>query len=218
MLEFFGDITVLASPYGFWCLELMTFIWLYAGIYILYMASAHLSQDVEDKTIDLSLSKPVTRNNYLGSKIAFLYVFIMASIGIFILISMGSMAGSPTFRDYGLYFDRLWVTYFAIVLYLAAFAMVAIFSSTIFLSTQKSMALSVMVLFLMFFLGEFYIYMDESIQGIKYVSIFYYFNPIDYILHEDYNIFVRDIVHLASVNVILIIASLYVFNKKDIPN
>ena len=218
MLDFFGDLEVIANPYGFWSLELLSFIWLYGGIYFVFMASSLLSQEVENKTIDLSLSKPVSRNNFLGSKITFLYVFIMASIGIFFLITLGSMAASSAYRAEGLYFDRLFATYFSVVLFLAALAMVSKFISTIFLSTKKSMALGVMILFIMFFLGEFYIYMDESIQGIKYISIFYYFNPVEYIVNADSAIFTRDIIVLGIINGGLIAGSLFVFNKKDIPN
>ena len=128
------------------------------------------------------------------------------------------MATSLKFRTEGLYFDRLFATYFSVVLFLGALAMVAKFFSTIFLSTKKSLALGVMVLFIMFFLGEFYIYMDEAIQGIKYISIFYYFNPVEYIVNADTAIFTRDIVVLGSINVALIIGSLLIFNRKDIPN
>jgi len=80
------------------------------------------------------------------------------------------------------------------------------------------MALGVIVLFIMFFLGEFYVYMDESIQGIKYISIFYYFNPVEYMVNADFAIFTRDIIVLGSINIALIIGSLLIFNKKDIPN
>ncbi len=218
LMNFFGGFGALSNPYGFWALELLTFIWLYAGIYIVFMASSLLSHEVENKTIDLSLSKPISRNYFLGSKITFLYVFIMTVIGIFFLITIGSMASSLKYRTEGLYFDRLFATYFSVVLFLGAFAMVAKFFSTVFLSTKKSMALGVMVLFIMFFLGEFYIYMDEAIQGIKYISIFYYFNPLEYILNADTAIFTRDIVVLGSINVALIVGSLYIFNTKDIPN
>lgn len=223
MLEFFGDATIFTNPYGFWSLELMTFIWVYAGIYIVFMASGLLSQDVENKTIDLTLSKPISRNNFLGSKIAFLYVFIIATMGIVFLITMGSMAASSKYQvdsgsiKWDLYrFDWLWVTYFSVVLFLAAFAMVAKFFSTIFLNTKKSMALGVMVLFVMFFLGEFYVYMDEAVQNIKYFSIFHYFNPADYMVHGDYALFTRDIIVLGAINAALIGASLFVFKRKDI--
>jgi len=218
LLDFFGGIAVMSNPYGFWSLEILSFIWLYAGIYLIFMASSLLSQEVENKTIDLSLSKPISRYNFLGSKITFLYVSIMTIVGIFFLISLGSMAGSAKFRAEGIFIERLFATYISVVLFLGALAMVAKFSSTIFLSTKKSVAVGVMVLFIMFFLGEFYIYMDEAIQGIKYISIFYYYNPIDYLIHADLDLFTRDIIVLGIINGVLITGSLLVFSKKDIPN
>ena len=138
-------------------------------------------------------------------------------MGIFFLITMGGMAFSSTFHEEGLYFDRLLLTYLSVVLFLGALAMFATLFSTIFLTTRKSMALGVVVLFLMFFLGEFYIYMDESIQGIKYISVFYYFNPVEYLVHSDFPLYFRDIIILGYINTGLIVASLLIFNKKDIP-
>ncbi|MBY9006967.1 MAG: ABC transporter permease subunit [Candidatus Lokiarchaeota archaeon] len=217
MFDFFGDIEIFSNPYGFWSLEMLSFIWLYAGIYIVYMASSLLSQEVEEKTIDLSLSKPITRYNFLASKITFLYIFIVGTMGIFFLITMGGMAFSSIFLEEGLYFDRLWLTYLNVVLFLGALAMFAKLFSTIFLATRKSMALAVVVLFLMFFLGEFYIYMDASVQWVKYISVFYYFNPAEYLVNSDIPLYIRDLIVLGSINTGLIIASLFIFNKKDIP-
>ena len=220
ILDFLGGLEVIANPYGFWALELLSFIWLYAGIYFVFMASSLLSREVENKTIDLSLSKPISRDKFLGSKIIFLYIFIMTTIGIFFLITLGSMAASLKFRTEGIFFDRLLATYFSVVLFLGALAMVAKFFSTIFLSTRKSMAFGVMILFIMFFLGEFYVYMDEAIQDIKYISIFYYFNPVDYLVNENFPtaLFIRDIYILGMINVALIVGSLFIFDRKDIPN
>jgi len=219
VLDFLGGLEVIANPYGFWSLELLSFIWLYAGIYFVFMASSLLSREVENKTIDLSLSKPISRDKFLGSKIMFLYIFIMTTIGIFFLITLGSIAASLKFRNEGIFFDRFLATYFSVVLFLGALAMVAKFISTIFLSTRKSMAFGVMFLFIMFFLGEFYVYMDEAIQDIKYISIFYYFNPVDYLVNEDFPLalFVRDIYILGMINVALIVGSLSIFDRKDIP-
>ena len=217
-MDFFGDLGALTNPYGFWTMEMLSFIWLYAGILFVFTASSLLSHEVENKTIDLSLSKPISRDNFLGSKITFLYIYIMTTIGIFFLISLGSMAASSSFRAEGIFLERFLATYFSVVLFLGALAMVAKFISTIFLSTKKSMALGVMILFIMFFLGEFYVYMDEAIQSIKYISIFYYFNPVDYMINANVVIFTRDIYILGIINVALIIGSLVVFNKKDIPN
>ncbi|MFX1363361.1 MAG: ABC transporter permease [Promethearchaeota archaeon] len=217
MLDFFGDIEAFTNPYGFWALELLTFMWLYAGVYIVYMASTLLTREVEEKTIDLTLSKPITRFNFLGSKIAFLYAFIAIALGVFFLITMGSMAFSSVFQEEGFLFDRLWLTYIIVVLYIGALAMFAKFFSTIFLSGRKAMALGIFILFLMFFLGQFYIYMNEAVQDIKYISVFYYFNPLDYIVHGDIKLFARDIIVLGSINAALVVGSLLIFNRKDIP-
>ncbi len=65
LLDFFGGLAVMSSPYGFWSLEILSFIWLYAGIYLIFMASSLLSHEVENKTIDLSLSKPISRYSFL---------------------------------------------------------------------------------------------------------------------------------------------------------
>ena len=216
MLGFFGDVEAFTNPYGFWSLELLSFMWVYAGIYIVYMASNLLTREVEAKTIDLSLSKPITRFNFLGSKIAFLYIFIMAALGIFFLITMGGMASSSVFQDEGLLFDRLLLTYVIVILYLGALAMFAKLFSTIFLNGRKSMAMGIFILFFMFFLGEFYVYMDEAVQGLKYISVFYYFNPSDYMVHGNIELFARDLIVLGSINAALVIASLLIFNKKDI--
>jgi ABC-2 type transport system permease protein len=218
LLDFFGGLAVMSNPYGFWSLEILSFIWLYAGIYTVFMASSLLSHEVENKTIDLSLSKPISRYSFLGGKIMFIYVFLVTVIGILFLISIGSMVNSTDFRAEGIHIDRLFVTYFSVVLFLGALAMVATFFSTIFLNTKKTAALGVLFLMIMFFLGEFYVYMDEAIQGVKYISVFYYYNPVDYLVNADFDLFTTDIIVLGVINGALIVGSLFVFSRKDIPN
>ncbi|MHA2288673.1 MAG: hypothetical protein ACXABG_07790, partial [Promethearchaeota archaeon] len=95
---------------------------------------------------------------------------------------------------------------------------VATFFSTIFLNTKKTAALGVLFLMIMFFLGEFYVYMDEAIQGVKYISVFYYYNPVDYLVNADFDLFTTDIIVLGVINGALIVGSLFVFSRKDIPN
>ncbi|KKL64680.1 hypothetical protein LCGC14_2162580, partial [marine sediment metagenome] len=56
------------------------------------------------------------------------------------------------------------------------------------------------------------------IQDIKFISIFFYFNPVDYMVNANTAIFTRDIVILGIINVALIVGSLFIFNRKDIPN
>lgn len=217
MLDFFGGVAAMTNPYGFLTIEVLGFIWLYAGIYLVYSASSLLSQEIEEKTIELSLSKPITRTKFLSSKIVSLYLFIIILMALAFLIISGGIANSQRFIDEGLYWDRVWGTYVIVVLFLSALSMIAFFGSTIFLNSKKAMVIGIVALFLMFFIDGFYSYMEE-IENLKYFTVFFYYNPIDYLVHGDIDLYVRDIIVLALVNAALAIGSLVIFNKQDIPN
>ena len=100
-LDMFGDIT---SPYGLFNVEVFSFYWIFVGFFFVYVASSTaLPGEVEDKTIDLTLSKPISRSSYLMGKIAFLYIFIIGvQAVIFSMIGLG-MATSQPFIDFGLF-------------------------------------------------------------------------------------------------------------------
>ncbi len=217
MLDFFGGMVAMTNPYGFLTVEVLGFLWLYAGIYLVFSASSLLSQDIEEKTIELSLSKPITRTKFLGSKIVSLYMLITIMMTLAFLILSGGIATSQMFIAEGLYWDRVWGTYVMVVLFLSALSMIAFFGSTIFLNSKKAMVIGIVAIFLMFFIDGFYSYMEE-IENLKYFTVFFYYNPLDYLVHADIDLFIRDIIVLASINAALVIGSLIVFNKKDIPN
>ena len=75
----------------------------------------------------------------------------------------------------------------------------------------------VVVLFVMFFLGSFYDYMGDF-ESVKYASVFFYYNPTQYLVHGNLDIFLRDFLFLESVNIALVVGSLLIFRKRNIPN
>ncbi|MCK5390408.1 MAG: ABC transporter permease subunit, partial [Candidatus Thorarchaeota archaeon] len=101
LLEFFGGMTALTTPYGFVNIELFTFMWIFVGIFLVYMASSTaLPAEVEDKTIDMILSKPISRSSYLMGKITFLYLFIAGLMAVVLAFIGVGMATSQTFIDF----------------------------------------------------------------------------------------------------------------------
>jgi len=147
MFDFFGGLDAMTNPYGFLTMEVLGFIWLWAGIYLIFSASSLLSQDIEEKTIELFLSKPITRTKFLGSKIVSLYMLITIMMALAFLILSGGIASSQMFLDEGLYWDRVWGTYIVVVLFLSALSMIAFFGSTIFLNSKKAMVIGIIALF-----------------------------------------------------------------------
>ncbi len=217
-LEFFGGITALSTPYGFVNIELFTFMWIFVGIFLVYIASGTaLPTEVEEKTIDLILSKPISRSSYLMGKITFLYLFIAGVMAVvFAFIGLGMMT-SLTFIEYGLFWDRLLAVYVINVVHLGTLVMTALLFATIFLNSKRTMGAALAVMFLMFFIGSFWEYFPEAYQSIKYVSTWFYLNTFDLFGNGIFDDFLRDIFILGGVNVVLIVASLLIFRRRDIP-
>ena len=72
-----------------------------------------------------------------------------------------------------------------------------------------------MVLF--FIVGTFYSYFEEDIQEIKRISLFFYYDPARILVSHSYENVLRDFLVLFGYSVVMVIASIVIFNKRDIP-
>ena len=206
-----------SNPYGFLSMEVITVIWMFVGIYMIFSASLIIPQEIEEKTIELFLSKPITRKKFLGSKIVSTYMIITGIMVIGFLMTSGVIPLSPDFVEEGLYFDRLWGTCLVTILFVGVMAMFSLFCSTIFLHSKKAMVLGIVVVFAMFFINGFYSFLEE-LEFLQWFTIFRYYNSADYLINPELDVYIRDIIVLASLNAVFLIGSLVVFNLKDIPN
>jgi ABC-type transport system involved in multi-copper enzyme maturation permease subunit len=97
-----GQLDV-ANPYSLFNAYFFSFLWLYCGVFLVYMASSLVPQEVENNTMDLVLFKPVSREKYLTGKIVFLYVFIACLMGLIVLFVAAGMGSSNMFIEEGLH-------------------------------------------------------------------------------------------------------------------
>ena len=217
LLALLGPLDI-ANPYSLFNAYFFSFLWLYCGVFLVYMASSLVPQEVENNTLDLVLSKPISREKYLTGKIVFLYVFTACLMGLILLFVAAGMASSNMFIEEGLYWERLGAVFLIATLHLGTLAMTAVFFSTVFLSTKKTHAAAVITMFLMFFMGGSYGTAGAAVSNpLRYASTWFYYNPAQYFGAGNFGNFLGDVLVLACVNVSLIIASLIVFRKKDIP-
>jgi len=209
------DIT---NPYSLTNAYFYSFMWLYCGIFLVYMASSLVPQDVENHTIDLTLSKPVSREEYLIGKIIFVYIFIVALMALITVFVVSGMGSSAVFIQEGLYWERVVAVFLMATLHLGTLVMTAVFTSTIFLDAKKTTAASVIVMFIMFFIGDFAAFMNPTVGNtLQYFSTWFYYNPAQFFGAGNFVNFPRDALVLGAINIALIIASLIVFRKRDIP-
>ncbi|MCW4015153.1 MAG: ABC transporter permease [Candidatus Bathyarchaeota archaeon] len=218
MLALLGGELDITNPYSLLSSYIYSFMWLYCGIYLVYVASSLLPQDVENHTIDLTLSKPVSREEYLLGKISFIYVFIIGLMAIITVFVALGMVSSDLFIQEGLYWDRVAVVFLITTLHLGTLVMTAVFASTIFLDAKKTTLAAVIVMFIMFFIGDFSPVMSPDIgKTMQYFSTWFYYDTAQLFGAGNYANLGLDVLVLGAINVALVIGSLIVFRKRDIP-
>jgi ABC-2 type transport system permease protein len=216
LLALLGPLDI-ANPYSLFNAYFFSFLWLYCGVFLVYMASSLMPQEVENNTIDLVLSKPVSREKYLTGKVIFLYIFTACLMGLILTFVAAGMASSIMFIEEGLHWERLAAIFLTATLHLGTLAMTAVFFSTVFLNTKKTLAAAVIMMFLMFFMGGSYGTAGAAISNpLRYASTWFYYNPTQYFGTGNFANFPGDVAVLIGVNIGLIIASLFVFRKRDI--
>jgi ABC-type transport system involved in multi-copper enzyme maturation permease subunit len=209
------DIT---NPYSLTNSYFYSFLWLYCGIFLVYLASSLIPQDLENHTIDLTLSKPVSREEYILGKTSFVYTFIFALMAIITVFVAIAMASSDVFIQEGLHWDRLAAVFLVATLHLGTLVMTSVFVSTVFLDAKKTTLISVIVMFIMFFIGDFSTLMSPTVgETLQYFSTWFYYNPAKIFGSGNFTNLAGDVIVLTAINVALILASLVVFRERDIP-
>ena len=209
------DIT---NPYSLTNSYFYSFLWLYCGIFLVYLASSLIPQDVENHTIDLTLSKPLTREQYVLGKALFVYAFVFVLMAIITVFIAAAMTSSNVFIQEGLYWERLSAVFLVASLHLGTLVMTSVFVSTVFLDAKKTTLVSVIVMFTMFFIGDFSTLMSPTVgETLQYFSTWSYYNPAKIFGTGNFTNLAGDVLVLTAINVALIVASLVVFRKRDIP-
>lgn len=160
------DISSITTAYGWLKTEGFVFILLVTGCYASILGSTILLKEESDKTIEYLACLPVKRSSIVLSKylVGLLYtVCITAAIGVFNYIGL-YLSGEFEVKQYLL----LAVTPLFPSIVLFSLCMLA---STFFKKTGKMFGLSIGITFVSYFLNVMSD-MDESIQAVRYISVF----------------------------------------------
>jgi len=216
ILEMVGGQLALAEFGGFISTYIFSFAWMYFGIYLILRASQDIPKEIDNKTIDLVLSKPIKRWEFVLGKYlqhvstAFLITSAVA-LGLFI-----GIITVPNINPADVYYNELIIAIAWLFLFLVALVSTGFFFST-FLNTRLSLAFSFGVMIFFYALGSFTGLMPEAIQGIKYFSIFYYFMPSNMLINHTLDFVWLHAFVLVIYSIIITIISVIIFNKRDIP-
>lgn len=211
-----GGTIDLATIEGFMNTYVFTFAWMWFGIYIMIRTAQDIPEEIENKTIDMVLSKPISRLEYLfGKKMQQLLMILMLMLFTFGGVALG-FAVSKEIALSDINGGHLAIAFVWMMCFLIALESTALFFST-FLNPKKAVGLAMGVFIAFFFIGTFYNSMGESVQWLRYLSIFYYYNTAPLMLDGVMNNVVRDILILVGYSAVVTALGAWIFKKRDIP-
>jgi ABC-2 type transport system permease protein len=207
-----GRSISMIEPKGFLTLEFFSWWWMLAGLFVAYQSVSLVASDFENKRMDVMLSTPISRRRYMLEKFS-----AMSTIALFIiLVAIGGLAGGianiNALSEFSA--ESVFLSLIGCLPFLMVIAAVGMLAAVIFQKTRVGMGVTFAFVFAEFFLYTFGNF-SKSLEWMKTVSIFNYWDYSSVIFDSLFK--AGDFVILAAVAVAIIVISIWVFEKKDIP-
>jgi ABC-2 type transport system permease protein len=211
-----GEFTSITEFGGFVNIYLFSISWFYFGIYFILKSAQYIPKEIEDRTIDLVLSKPITRTEltlgkYLSLILEILFMFycIMMCVFLGVLIFPNATAND-------IYFNEIMFAFLWNFIFMSALISTGLFFST-FLSSKRSLAFAFSLVIFFYALGQFWKAFPEGTQEIKRISIFFYSDMSNLLVNHVWDNVGLHISILLGYSIVLTTTSVIIFNKRDIP-
>ena len=214
--QMIGEFFSLTTIGGLMNIYLFSMSLFFFGIYFVLKASQDIPREISNKTIDLMLSKPLKRWEFSLGK--YLYHIIGA-----VIVLVGVMGGvilgifiMPNIVPHEVPWAEFLTAFLVMILLNLAIVTTGFFFST-FMDTKKSLALSFGVIIFFYAVGVFWQSFGENMEGIKYISIFYYSEMSDLLVNGNWANVPIKILVLVGYSIVLTAISVILFNRRDIP-
>ena len=214
--QMIGEFYSLGTIGGLINIYLFSMSLFFFGIYFVLKASQDIPREINFKTIDLMLSKAIKRWEFsLGKYLYHIIGAVIVLVGVMLAVILGIFI-MPNVSPNEVPWAELLTAFLVMILLNLGITTTGFFFST-FMDSKKSLALSFGVVIFFYAVGQFWQSFGENMEGIKYISIFYYSDVSNLLVNSNWDAIPIKIVVLSSYTIILALVSLLVFNKRDIP-
>ena len=179
------------------------------GIYFAFISSSLISKEIENKTIDMLLSNPVSRARIVLEKFLGLVPAVILMNVWIPLVIYGCLIHINETIDV----TYLFYTHFASVFYLCAVCALGLLFSVIFDETRRANVLAIGVISGMYVI-EILSSVSEKYATIGKMSIIHYYDPGEILVHHLFS--ASDAVALFFITAMLLAAAAIYFEKRDI--
>ena len=207
----FGRSTLeMSMVEGYLNIEFYQWGWvLILGIYFAFISSSSISREIENKTIDMLLSNPVSRARVVLEKfLGLLPAIILMNVATPIVI-----LGYLKYINEAIDMIYLFYTHFVSIFYLCAICALGLLLSVIFDETRKANVLAIGVVSGMYIM-EILSLISEKYAGLGKISIIHYYDPGEILVHH--TIEITDVVILLIMTALLLTTAVLYFDKRDI--
>jgi ABC-2 type transport system permease protein len=216
IIQIVGEYIALTTFGGFLNVYLFSMSWFYFGFYFIIKAAQDIPKEIEDKTIDIILSKPIKRWKFVVGK------YIRHVVTAFIIVAISSLGvligvfAFPNIDPSGVYFNEIFAVFLWLFVFIVALISTSLFFST-FLRPRRALTLSFVVTIFFYIVGIFWDAFPEAIHGMRFLSIFYYFETSNLLVNHVWNNVFLNILILTGYSACMVGLSVLIFNKRDIP-
>lgn len=203
------DKLSMTDPFGFYATEAYSMYILFGSMFAALIASNLLAKEENDRTIEFLLSKPITRNQILTSKL----ISYLVMVTMFNLIV--SLATFTTFEIVvGEYSKKIFLL-LMIGPYLAHITFANLgFLLSAFVTRKKSIYSASLGLVIGLYVFGIIAALSDTFLFLEYLSPFRYLEAVDIVINGTFE--TTNLLILLIVNILAISLTYVVYNRKDI--
>jgi ABC-2 type transport system permease protein len=195
---------------GFLNVEFYQWGWvLTLGVYFAFLSSSLISKEIENKTVDMLLSNPVSRARVVLEKfLGLIPAIILMNIAVPLAI-----LGCLKYINEAVNVNYLFYTHAASIFYLCAVCALGLLFSVIFDETRRANAVAIGVVFGMYIM-EILSIISEKYSALGKISIVHYYDPGEILVHH--TVEASDSVVLFFLTAVFLVAAVIYFERRDI--
>ena len=206
---FVGNVTTITTIDGFLASQFYQLAWLLVlGVYYAYAAASSVAREVEDGTLELVLTHPVSRSRLVVGK----FLALVPSMVAVNALSYLAVYGGVQYIDESIDAVDLFALHAYSIGYLLACAAIGMLASVVFDSARRAQTAGIGSVFGMFLVDS--LTFDTDYEWVGDVAVTRYYD-VGEILTEG-TVAWRDLALLVVVAVVLLVVSAELFERKDV--
>jgi len=197
---------------GFITLELFSWWWMLAGLFVAYLSVSMIASDFENKRMDMMFSTPISWQRYLVEKFIAMSLVALFTISVGAVGLAGGLAGVNALHEFSI--NTVVLSLISCLPFLLVIAAVGMLTAVSFQKVRVGMGLTFGFVFAEFFLYTFGNF-SKSLEWMKAISIFNYWDYSSVIIDGLFN--AGDFIALTILAIMLLVICVWISRKKDIP-